>query len=92
MNNMRILAIDYGDSRVGIAITDVLGIIAQGLETINSGGSDKVILRRIAELVENYDVEKFVIGNPLNCLLIWSTAECIEPALISTVNTISEFV
>ena len=62
----RILGIDYGAARTGIAISDPLGITAQGLETINSGGSDKVILRRIAELVENYDVEKFVIGNPLN--------------------------
>lgn len=32
---MRILGIDYGDSRVGIAITDELGITAQGLETIH---------------------------------------------------------
>ena len=62
----RILGIDYGAARTGIAISDPLGITAQGLETINSGGSDKVILRRIAEIVENYDVEKFVIGNPLN--------------------------
>ena len=32
--NMRIMSIDYGDARVGIAITDALGITAQGLETI----------------------------------------------------------
>ena len=47
----RILGIDYGEARTGIAISDPLGITAQGLETINSQGSDKVILRRIAELV-----------------------------------------
>ena len=62
----RILGIDYGEARTGIAISDSLGITAQGLETINSNGSDKVILRRIAELVETYEIEKFVIGNPLN--------------------------
>ena len=62
----RILGIDYGEARTGIAISDPLGITAQGLETINSQGSDKVILRRIAELVEQYEIEKFVIGNPLN--------------------------
>ena len=33
--NMRVLGIDYGDSRVGIAISDALGITAQGLETIH---------------------------------------------------------
>ena len=32
---MRTLAIDYGDARIGIAITDELGITAQGLETIH---------------------------------------------------------
>jgi len=65
-NMGRILGIDYGEARTGIAISDPLGITAQGLETINSGGSDKVILRRIAEIVEQYEIEKFVIGNPLN--------------------------
>ena len=42
----RILSIDYGAARTGIAITDELQITAQGLETIFSNGSDKVILRR----------------------------------------------
>ena len=62
----RILGIDYGISRTGIAITDELGITAQGLETITSNGNDKIILKRLAELVEIYDRKKFVIGNPLN--------------------------
>ena len=39
----RKLGIDYGLTRTGIAITDLLGITAQGLETINNNGSDKVI-------------------------------------------------
>ena len=62
----RKLGIDYGVVRTGIAITDELGITAQGLETITSNGSDKVILKRIAELLEEYNVDTFVIGNPLN--------------------------
>lgn len=62
----RILSIDYGAARTGIAITDELQITAQGLETIFSNGSDKVILRRVAELVEQYNIEKIVIGNPIN--------------------------
>ena len=44
---MRILGIDYGDSRVGIAVTDALGITAQGLETIAYGGNDKILLKRL---------------------------------------------
>ena len=62
----RKLGIDYGLTRTGIAITDLLGITAQGLETINNNGSDKVISRRLAEIVEEYEVDTFVIGNPIN--------------------------
>ena len=61
-----ILGIDYGVARTGIAITDELGITAQGLETITSNGNDKIILKRLAEIVEQYKVGTFVIGNPLN--------------------------
>ena len=64
---MRSLGIDYGDARVGIAITDALGITAQGLETINRNGSDKIVLRKIDEILEKYsDIETIVIGMPLN--------------------------
>lgn len=62
----RILGIDYGTVRTGVAITDELGITAQGLETITSNGSDKVILKRISELVDEYDVNCIVLGNPIN--------------------------
>ena len=63
---MRKLGIDYGDSRVGIAITDALNITAQGLETIYSEGSDKVILRKLDEILERYEVDTIVIGRPIN--------------------------
>ena len=43
MSNMRKIGIDYGDSRVGVAITDELGITAQGLETIHHKGNDKTV-------------------------------------------------
>ena len=63
---MRILGIDYGDSRIGIAITDMLGITAQGLETINHKGNDKIALKRIEEIVNEYEIDTIVIGLPLN--------------------------
>ncbi len=63
---MRILGIDYGEARVGIAVTDLLGITAQGLETIQRNGSDKVILRRLDEIFEKYEVDTIVVGMPLN--------------------------
>ena len=64
--NMRILSIDYGDSRTGIAITDPLNITAQGLETIYCNGSDKIILKRLDEIFEQYDVDTIVVGMPFN--------------------------
>ena len=64
---MRTLGIDYGDSRVGIAITDALGITAQGLETITHNGNDKVLLRRLDEIFEKYpEVDTIVVGMPYN--------------------------
>ena len=51
---MRIIGIDYGDARTGIAMTDALKITAQGLETIHNEGSDKIILRRLDEIFEEY--------------------------------------
>lgn len=63
---VRILGIDYGDSRTGIAITDALNITVQGLETINNNGSDRVILKRLDEILEKYEVDTIVIGRPIN--------------------------
>lgn len=62
---MRILGIDYGDARVGVAITDELEITAQGLETIPNS-SDKFILKKLEEIVNNYNVKVIVVGMPLN--------------------------
>lgn len=64
---MRTLGIDYGDSRVGVAITDALGITAQGLETITHNGNDKILLRRLDEIFEKYpEVDTIVVGMPYN--------------------------
>ena len=65
-NNMRTMSIDYGDARVGIAITDALGITAQGLETIQRNNSDKIVLKRLEEIIEEYKVGTIVVGMPYN--------------------------
>ena len=62
----RILGIDYGVSRTGVAITDALNITVQGLETIKSDGNDKIILKRLEEIIDQYNIETLVIGNPIN--------------------------
>ena len=63
---MRILGIDYGEARTGFAITDELGITAQGLETLQSNGSDKLIFKKIDELLEIYNIDTIVVGMPYN--------------------------
>ena len=63
---MRILGIDYGDIRVGIAITDELKITAQGLETIRHNGNDKAVLARLDEIMNLYEISTIVVGLPLN--------------------------
>lgn len=63
---MRILGIDYGDARVGTAITDALNITVQGLETIERKNSDKIVLKRLDEIMEKYDIDTIVVGMPLN--------------------------
>ena len=74
--NMRKLGIDYGDSRVGIAISDALGITAQGLETIHHNGNDKIVLKRLEEIINEYEIDTFVIGMPYN--LNGTSAERVE--------------
>lgn len=66
MINMRILGIDYGESRAGIAITDELKITAQGLKTIHHNGNDKVLLSKLDEIINDYEIETIVVGMPLH--------------------------
>ena len=63
---MRILGIDYGEARVGVAITDALNITVQGLETIQRNNSDKIVLKKLDEILDKYEVDTIVIGMPLN--------------------------
>lgn len=63
---MRILGIDYGDSRIGIAVSDPMGWMAQGVETISWQGSLKKPVERIKQLVNEYKAEKIIVGFPKN--------------------------
>ena len=61
---MRSLGIDYGDSRCGFAITDALNITVQGLETLKSNGNDKLILKKIDEYLQQYEIDTIIVGMP----------------------------
>ena len=63
---MRTLGIDYGETRTGFAITDSLNITVQGLETVINNENDKILLKKIDELLENYEIDTIVVGMPYN--------------------------
>ena len=73
---MRTLGIDYGDARVGLAITDPLGYTAQGLETIHHQGNDKIVLKRLEEILNQYEIDTIAIGMPIN--MNWTKTERAE--------------
>ena len=58
----RIVAIDYGTKRVGIAVTDTLQIIANGLTTIET----PKIMSFLKDYIQQEPVESFVVGEPAN--------------------------
>ncbi|HIX38423.1 MAG TPA: Holliday junction resolvase RuvX [Candidatus Blautia pullistercoris] len=65
---MRIMGLDYGSKTIGVAVSDPMGLTAQGLEIIRREEENKLrkSLRRIEELVKEYQVEEIVLGFPKN--------------------------
>ena len=62
---MRIIGLDYGDSRIGVAVSDGLGITAQPVGTLSEKTWGRQ-LDKLAEIVREYHAESFVIGMPKN--------------------------
>ena len=62
---MRILGIDYGDARVGVAVSDPLGLTAQGVGTIKNTGK-KFLMSELEKILAQYNPERVVIGMPKN--------------------------
>ncbi len=62
---MRILGIDYGERRTGIAKSDLLGITAQGLKTVKHKTPEEALLQ-ILEIIKIEQPEKIVLGLPKN--------------------------
>ena len=63
---MRVLGIDYGDKRVGLAVSDEGGLIASGLPTFQRKGDDRPVIEHVRQRCEEYGVERIVVGLPLN--------------------------
>ena len=65
---MRIMGLDFGSKTVGVAISDSLGLTAQGIETITRKEENKLrkTLQRIEALILQYEVDRIVLGYPKN--------------------------
>lgn len=65
---MRIIGLDFGSKTVGVAVSDALGITAQGVEIIRRESPKKLrrTLARIEELIKEYEVTEIVLGYPKN--------------------------
>ncbi len=61
---MKVLALDYGSARTGVAVSDPTGTVARPLDVVEHADTDAG-LARIAELVESEQAETVVVGLPL---------------------------
>jgi putative Holliday junction resolvase len=57
---MRIMGLDVGDKNIGVAVSDGLGLTAQGIDTVSRGGYREPLKK----IIEEYEVESIVIGLP----------------------------
>ena len=83
---MRIIGLDFGSKTVGVAVSDELGLTAQGVEIIRRESPKKLrrTLARIEELVVHYQAERIVLGYPKNMIIQrvnavkrrWSSKKC----------------
>lgn len=62
---MRVLGIDFGDARIGVAVSDALGWTAQGVGTIKNRRWEK-LRDEFSEILKKYSPQKVVIGLPKN--------------------------
>ncbi len=78
----RILGIDFGERRIGVAVSDSNGWIAQGLDTIEAS-EPEIVLGKVGELILEHEVRTVVIGLPMNM-------DGTESAMAKTVQAFAE--
>ena len=93
---MRILGLDFGDKTIGVAVSDPFGWTAQGVEIIRRENSMefKKCMRRLAELVEQYQAETIVLGYPKNLyvtssVLMETSFRMMASVSSSSINSVS---
>ena len=81
----RVLAIDPGERRVGLAVSDPLGITAQGLDTFDRRGGD--LIAHIEGIAREYEITLIVVGNPLSMSGRDSEGSALARALAEALHT-----
>jgi len=61
---LRVMGLDMGSKTIGVALSDELGIVANGMGTISRQGTDRD-LKTLADLVSKYEVRQIVVGLPI---------------------------
>jgi putative pre-16S rRNA nuclease len=61
---VKVLALDYGRARTGVAVSDPTGTIARPVGVVEQAGSE-LGLQRLAELIGEHEVERVIVGMPL---------------------------
>ncbi|OGW49719.1 MAG: Holliday junction DNA helicase RuvA [Nitrospirae bacterium RBG_19FT_COMBO_42_15] len=62
---MRILGLDFGDKRIGVAVSDEMGWSAQAVKTINRRSAAEDV-KQIKEIAEEYEADEIIVGLPVN--------------------------
>lgn len=65
LKQMRIMGLDFGDKRIGVAVSDALGWTAQGKKVVQNT-SFKEVVAELQSLIEEYEIERIVVGLPKN--------------------------
>ncbi len=63
---MRALGIDYGEKRVGIALSDPMQILASPREIIKHDDNDELVIEELLKIINKESVSKIIVGLPLN--------------------------
>jgi putative transcription antitermination factor YqgF len=64
---LKVIALDYGSARTGVAVSDATGMLARPLGVVDQAGSDAG-LARIAEFVAEHEAERVIVGLPLTMM------------------------
>lgn len=62
---MRVMAIDYGDARTGVAISDAMGLLA-GFTTVIHSRKSEIVIEELAKIIAEHGVDELVMGFPRN--------------------------